>query len=414
MKKIGFLSPFWLPLWGGAEQYHYRIAEWLIADGFDVQVLCATFSSSDRNNGEILVNRYTDSGQFRTNNTARDPQKRRLEEISTRSQHYQFIDEAVHFCVAKDIELVLMGSPLQVAHNAHFRELYRRLRDRNIAIGIFFHDLPNSIEATLRQFYEKDGLGWENAAKNTEKGLKNLVNSLPRSEWSAIISSPIFFDPDFIICNSEWTARFIDPNNEVQKIIVHPPLTTGSAFASDLKSNDVAETDLLMVNPQPRKGNLVMRSLIEDLGASKSYRVLKGGWGDAFALFSPMIAALPARVRHRVELIEYAEDMGLAYRKAGVLVFPSLYEGYGMTPIEAMAQGTPVVSSDYPAILEAVGEGALTLCPTGNTRHDWAQAVREVLDNREVWSIRAKHRVEAVRSREVLERIQFKRFLQSM
>jgi glycosyltransferase involved in cell wall biosynthesis len=46
-----------------------------------------------------------------------------------------------------------------------------------------------------------------------------------------------------------------------------------------------------------------------------------------------------------------------------MLVYPSLYEGFGLPPLEAMACGTPVIASDSTAVPEAVGQAALTVDP---------------------------------------------------
>jgi glycosyltransferase involved in cell wall biosynthesis len=47
------------------------------------------------------------------------------------------------------------------------------------------------------------------------------------------------------------------------------------------------------------------------------------------------------------------------YNTADILVFPSLWEGFGWPPLEAMACGTPVVASDIPAIAEVVGDAGI-------------------------------------------------------
>lgn len=52
------------------------------------------------------------------------------------------------------------------------------------------------------------------------------------------------------------------------------------------------------------------------------------------------------------------------YRCATVFAFPSLIEGFGVPPLEAMACGTPVVASATPAVAEVVGNGGLTVEPT--------------------------------------------------
>ena len=46
------------------------------------------------------------------------------------------------------------------------------------------------------------------------------------------------------------------------------------------------------------------------------------------------------------------------YRLAGVFVFPSLYEGFGLPPLEAMASGTPVVTSNVSSLPEVAGDAA--------------------------------------------------------
>ena len=51
------------------------------------------------------------------------------------------------------------------------------------------------------------------------------------------------------------------------------------------------------------------------------------------------------------------------YRAADVFVFPSLYEGFGLPPLEAMANGTPVITSKISSLPEVVGDAALTVDP---------------------------------------------------
>lgn len=54
-------------------------------------------------------------------------------------------------------------------------------------------------------------------------------------------------------------------------------------------------------------------------------------------------------------------DLPSLYSGASVFVFPSLYEGFGIPPLEAMACGAPVVCSDAPPLPEAVGDAALSV-----------------------------------------------------
>ncbi|MFH0909276.1 MAG: glycosyltransferase family 1 protein [bacterium] len=80
-------------------------------------------------------------------------------------------------------------------------------------------------------------------------------------------------------------------------------------------------------------------------------------------------------------LVEFrrGSDLDLAdlYRRATALVYPSLYEGFGLPPLEAMAVGCPVLCSDIPALHETAGDAAIYFAP-----HDpaaLASAMRQVL-----------------------------------
>jgi len=57
------------------------------------------------------------------------------------------------------------------------------------------------------------------------------------------------------------------------------------------------------------------------------------------------------------------EMLRLFYDAAKVFVFPSLYEGFGLPPLEAMAQGTPVVTSNISSLPEVVGHAAVLVNP---------------------------------------------------
>jgi len=72
------------------------------------------------------------------------------------------------------------------------------------------------------------------------------------------------------------------------------------------------------------------------------------------------------------------EELASLYRRTACLVFPSLYEGFGQPPLEAMASGAPVAAADIPAVAEACGDAAALFDPADP--EDIAGVVSGVLD----------------------------------
>ena len=55
--------------------------------------------------------------------------------------------------------------------------------------------------------------------------------------------------------------------------------------------------------------------------------------------------------------------MAALYNAASAFVYPSLYEGFGLPPLEAMACGAPVITSNTSSLPEVVGEAAIQIDP---------------------------------------------------
>lgn len=73
------------------------------------------------------------------------------------------------------------------------------------------------------------------------------------------------------------------------------------------------------------------------------------------------------------------EDCPPLYNGARLFVYPSLYEGFGLPPLEAMACGTPVICSNTSSLPEVVGDAAITVDPTSVDA--LAEAIQRVLGN---------------------------------
>jgi len=76
------------------------------------------------------------------------------------------------------------------------------------------------------------------------------------------------------------------------------------------------------------------------------------------------------------------EDLVYFYNVADLFVYPSLYEGFGLPPLEAMACGTPVITSNKSSLPEVVGDAALLVDPLDVRA--LAGAIERVLANEEL------------------------------
>ncbi len=125
---------------------------------------------------------------------------------------------------------------------------------------------------------------------------------------------------------------------------------------------------------EPRKNLTILLPVLQSLAEETLVIVGRG----------PDRAAFLARAREwgvdaRLRIIDSLEDRDLAalYRLATLFLFPSLYEGFGIPVLEAMAVGTPVVASAAGAIPEVAGDAAVLLPPRDPGA--WVEAVRAVV-----------------------------------
>jgi glycosyltransferase involved in cell wall biosynthesis len=100
--------------------------------------------------------------------------------------------------------------------------------------------------------------------------------------------------------------------------------------------------------------------------------------GDIFAAIEDLDLQADVKVLGEVPLA----DLPLLHCASDLFVFPSLSEGFGLPPLEAMACGSPVVTSDATSLPEVVGDAAITV-----NAHDegaLSNAMHDVLTNVEL------------------------------
>jgi len=115
---------------------------------------------------------------------------------------------------------------------------------------------------------------------------------------------------------------------------------------------------------EPRKNHVGLLQAYSLLKGRYPHRlVIAGGKGWLYEGIFQEVKRLS--IEERVFFLGYVpeEDLPALYNLADLFVFPSLYEGFGLPPLEAMACGTPVVVSALSSLPEVVGDGALLVPP---------------------------------------------------
>jgi glycosyltransferase involved in cell wall biosynthesis len=117
---------------------------------------------------------------------------------------------------------------------------------------------------------------------------------------------------------------------------------------------------------EPRKnikGALAVHKRLRELVPDAPPLVVAGGPGWRTEAFDAELSH--ARAEGAVHLLGYVPDetLWLVYRNASALLFLSIYEGFGLPVLEAMAAGCPVVASDIPSVRETAGDAALLVDP---------------------------------------------------
>jgi glycosyltransferase involved in cell wall biosynthesis len=141
------------------------------------------------------------------------------------------------------------------------------------------------------------------------------------------------------------------------------------------RQHDLPEAFVLHVGTlQPRKNLPVLLEAMAQLGRPELPLYLVGGRGWLYEEIDARIEALG--LQRQVRFTGYVDDDSrpLWYNAASLLVFPSLYEGFGMPVLEALACGTPVIAANASAIPEAGGNAALYFEPA-----DVAGLVKQML-----------------------------------
>ena len=151
---------------------------------------------------------------------------------------------------------------------------------------------------------------------------------------------------------------------------LYRPITDREAIEERLRRYHIAEPYFMTVGRLEAKKNIVtlvkaFNSLKTRLGVGNPHRlVLVGTSGFGYEEIKREIAASP----FKSEILELGyipeADMPYLMNAAEALIHPSWYEGFGFPPVQAMACGCPVISSNVTSLPEVLGDAALYFAPS--------------------------------------------------
>lgn len=163
---------------------------------------------------------------------------------------------------------------------------------------------------------------------------------------------------DHIICISESTRKDLIelfPFTERKASVVH---LSFSSFPTVKEQNQASQPYLLYVGS--RSGHKNFNNLVLSFARSEKLKsdfdLVAFGGGEFSAAEQRMLADLGLRTNQVRQITGNDELLAGYYKHAAAFVYPSFYEGFGLPPLEAMAQRCPVVSSNTSSMLEVIGD----------------------------------------------------------
>lgn len=168
------------------------------------------------------------------------------------------------------------------------------------------------------------------------------------------------------------------------------PLPQADIQAFRAKKNLPERFILFLGTLEPRKNLPVLLNAYADLPESERIPLVLGG-GKGWQ-YDEIFATIEQRGLTRSVILPGfvpTDELPLWYNSAALFAYPSVFEGFGLPVLEAMACGTPVIVSDASSLPEVAGNAGLTIAP--NDTAAWTDALHTGLTD-EAWCANARQR----------------------
>ena len=187
----------------------------------------------------------------------------------------------------------------------------------------------------------------------------------PLTTYHKYYTPEVFKQAEHIICISESTANDIIQFYQIPSHKITPILLAGDSSHFQFLNLPTRNYFLYVGRQDPYKNLQRLITAFSALPHRNNYELWLAGPYDK--RYSPLleIQTQELGISHLVKFLNYVsyDELPIIINQAIALVFPSLWEGFGLPVLEAMACGTPVITSNISSLPEVAGDAAILINP---------------------------------------------------
>ncbi|GGK34159.1 glycosyl transferase [Caldalkalibacillus thermarum] len=214
--------------------------------------------------------------------------------------------------------------------------------------------------------------------------MPKFVNGFHKKLYAKFMFSQIRKKADAILTVSEFSKKELNRWTKIESskvYVTHNGVDESWFNVSRTQKVHDKPYFLFVGNVKPHKNLIRLLKAFESIKDEIPHDLIIIGKKEGFITGDAKVAEQAKLLDNRVHFTGYIEDDLLKKYMANAesLVFPSLYEGFGLPPLEAMACGTPVIVSNVASLPEVCGDAALYCNP--HNVEDIADKMKLLIEN---------------------------------